>query len=51
MKKREGYRMRVAASYLDYRPIIFDIKVKYLHNIDGIFKVLDLGTHIFFKND
>ena len=37
------------ASYKDYVPIDFDLNVKYLPNLDGKAKFVDLGTHIFYK--
>ena len=48
-KKREGYRVKVVATYQDYRPIAFDLNVKYLHSVSAKFKFLDLGTHVFYK--
>jgi hypothetical protein len=48
-KKREGYRVKVVATYQDYRPIAFDLNVKYMHTVNSKFKFLDLGTHVFYK--
>lgn len=43
------YRVKVHAVYKDYLPIDFDLNVKYLPNLDGKTKFVDLGTHIFYK--
>jgi len=44
------YRVKVRATYKDYVPIEFDLEVKYLPNLDGKTKFVDLGTHIFYKD-
>lgn len=41
--------MRVEAKYKDYHPVVFDLDVKYLPNLDGKVRFVDLGTHAFFK--
>lgn len=38
------------ATYKDYQPITYTLLVKYLPNLDGKTKFVDLGTHIFYKN-
>lgn len=45
------YNIKVTATYKDFNPIEFDLQVKYLPNLDGKTKFLDLGTHIFHKNN
>jgi hypothetical protein len=50
MQNGENYNIRVRASYKDYLPIDFDLHVKYLPNLDGKTKFVDLGTHIFYKS-
>lgn len=49
MGNSADYRVKVHAVYKDYLPIDFDLNVKYLPNLDGKTKFVDLGTHIFFK--
>ena len=39
----------MSATYKDYLPLSFDLNVKYLPNLDGKTKFVDLGTHIFYK--
>lgn len=39
----------VLATYKDFEPIKFSLKVDYLANLDGKSKFVDLGTHIFVK--
>lgn len=49
--KSEGfYTMSVEAKYKDYLPIRFDLKVEYALSLDGHQKILDLGTHVFYKS-
>ena len=43
------YKVRVNATYKDYQPIQFDLTVKYLPNLNGKTKFVDLGTHVFYK--
>ena len=50
MQNGADYHIRVHASYKDYVPIDFDLNVKYLPNLDGKAKFVDLGTHIFYKS-
>ena len=45
------YSVKVIATYKDFNPIEFDLQVKYLPNLDGKTKFLDLGTHVFHKNN
>lgn len=49
MANGADYRIKVRAVYKDYLPIDFDLNVKYLPNLDGKTKFIDLGTHIFYK--
>ena len=49
MQNGADYHVRVQATYKDYVPIDFDLNVKYLPNLDGKTKFVDLGTHIFYK--
>jgi len=44
------YKVKVRATYKDYLPIDFDLSVRYLPNLDGKTKFVDLGTHIFYKD-
>jgi len=44
------YKIKVKATYKDYLPIEWDLEVKYLPNLDGFTKFIDLGTHIFYRN-
>ena len=39
----------VLATYKDFEPMNFTLKVDYLANLDGKSKFVDLGTHIFVK--
>ena len=50
MANGNDYHVRIHATYKDYLPLDFDLKVKYLPNLDGKTKFVDLGTHIFYKN-
>lgn len=43
--------MKVEARYKDFVPIMFELEVKYLSNLDGKIKYVDLGTHIFYKSN
>ena len=43
------YRVKVSATYKDYLPLEWDLNVKYLPNLDGFTKFIDLGTHIFYN--
>jgi hypothetical protein len=49
MANGEDYRVKVHASYKDFIPIEFDLLVRYLPNLDGKTKFVDLGTHVFYK--
>lgn len=51
MQNGQSYQVKVKASYKDYLPLEFLLKVKYLPNLDGKTKFVDLGTHIFFKQN
>jgi len=51
MKRHESYKIKVEAKYKDFKPVVFDLDVKYLPNLDGKIKFVDLGTHVFYKND
>ena len=44
------YKVKVHATYRDFLPLDFDLTVKYLPNLDGKTKFVDLGTHIFYKD-
>jgi len=50
MKNGQDYNVKVHASFKDFNPINFDLKVKYNPDLDGHMKFIDLGTHIFYKN-
>lgn len=50
MANGDDYHIRVHASYKDYVPLDFDLNVKYLPNLDGKTKFVDIGTHIFYKS-
>jgi len=49
MRNGAHYRIKIKATYKDFPPIIWDQEVKYIQNLDGQVKFVDLGTHIFFK--
>lgn len=51
LKRFESYKMKVEARYKDFIPVIFELEVKYLSNLDGKTKFVDLGTHIFYKHN
>jgi len=51
MKRNNVYRIKVEARYKDYKPLTFSLDVKYIPNFDGKVLFVDLGTHVFFKND
>jgi len=44
------YKVKVHATYPNFLPLDFDLTVKYLPNLDGKTKFVDLGTHIFYKD-
>ena len=44
------YKVKIHAVYKDFQPIDFELDVKYLPNLDGRTKFVDLGTHVFFRN-
>ena len=44
------YKVKVHATYKDFNPINFELNVKYLPNLDGRTKFVDLGTHIFIRS-
>jgi hypothetical protein len=50
MSNNALYKIKVKATYKDYLPIEWDLTVKYLPNLDGFTKFIDLGTHIFYHN-
>ena len=43
------YKVKIHATYKDFKPINFELNVKYLPNLDGRTKLVDLGTHIFYR--
>lgn len=45
------YRIKVQATYKDFLPLEWDLNVKYLPNLDGYTKFIDLGTHVFTRNE
>jgi hypothetical protein len=45
-----AYNVKVRATYKDFQPIDFEMLVKYLPNLDGKTKFVDLGTHVFYRN-
>lgn len=45
------YNLMVTATYKDYDPLVFNLKVQYTANLDGKSKFVDLGTHVFIKNN
>jgi len=49
MKNGQDYKVKVKATYKDYLPLEFVLNVRYLPNLDGKTKFVDLGTHIFYK--
>ena len=44
------YKVMIHASFKDYMPLNFELDIKYLPNLDGKTKFVDLGTHIFYRN-
>jgi hypothetical protein len=50
MKRDLVYKVKVEAKYLDYVPLVFDLDVKYLSDLDAKIKFVDLGTLIFTKS-
>ena len=42
--------MKVEAKYKEFLPLYFNVNVTYLSNLDGKTKILDLGTHVFYKS-
>jgi hypothetical protein len=46
----DDYKVGVRATYKDFLPIDFDLTVRYLPNLDGKTKFVDLGTHVFFHS-
>jgi len=50
MANGADYKVKVRATYKDYNPIDFDLLVRYLPNLNGKTKFVDLGTHIFYKD-
>ena len=50
MKSGVDYKLKVNATYKDFIPQQFDLTVKYLPNLDGKTKFVDLGTHIFYRS-
>lgn len=51
MRRQASYRLQVEAKYKTYKPITFDFLVRYLPNLDGKIRFVDLGTHVFYKGD
>ena len=51
MANGQEYKVKVKATYKDFKPIIYSLYVKYNPNLDGKTKFVDLGTHIFTKNN
>lgn len=50
MKDFVPYKLTVEAKYKEYIPLSFQLKVNYYPNLDGKIKILDLGTHVFYKS-
>jgi hypothetical protein len=44
------YKVKVHAMYKDFVNLNFELDIKYLPNLDGKTKFIDLGTHIFYRN-
>lgn len=51
MQSKVPYKIKVHAQYKDFIPIDFELEVKYLPNLSGKTKFVDLGTHVFYKNN
>jgi hypothetical protein len=49
LRRHDSYKVIAEAKYKDYRPIEFALDVRYLPNLDGKVRFVDLGTHVFFK--
>lgn len=49
MSNGQEYKVKVRATYKDYLPLDFVLTVRYLPNLDGKTKFVDLGTHVFTK--
>lgn len=49
MQNGQEYKVKVVATYKDYLPQEFVLDVRYLPNLDGKTKFIDLGTHIMSK--
>lgn len=51
MRSEVPYDLKVTATYKDFDPLVFDLKVAYTANLDGKSKFVNLGTHVFIKNN
>lgn len=51
MRKHDYYKVLAVAKYKDYRPIRFELEVRYLPNLDGRVRFVDIGTHVFYKKN
>ena len=49
MSNGQEYKVKVRTTYKDYVPYEFTLDVRYLPNLDGKTKFVDLGTHILRK--
>ena len=49
MQSEQPYHLKVTAAYKDFDPLVFNLKVAYTANLDGMSKFVDLGTHVFTK--
>jgi hypothetical protein len=44
------YKVKVEATYRDYVPLTFDILVKFKQSFDKNSKIVELGSHVFYRN-
>lgn len=51
MRKHDTYKVLAEAKYKDFHPIKFELEVRYLPNLDGRVRFVDIGTHVFFKKN
>jgi len=51
MQSGFDYKVKVRATYKDFLPLEFALDVRYLPNLDGKTKFVDLGTHVFYKSN
>lgn len=51
MRRHDSYKLLAEAKYKDYHPVRFEVDVRYLPNLDGSAKFVDIGTHVFYKKE